>query len=85
MWHDELHFICMEESKGPPDFARAGRKLEIFLDLVLMKASSMDTYKVLDPAFSKILSEDEIKLKEILLDFISQVPDDVQNIQSWVH
>lgn len=84
MWGDELKFICMEDGKTK-DFPRAGRKLEIFLDLLLMKAISLDTFKILDPAFNSILSEDEEKLKRILLEFIENAPDDIKDIQSWTH
>merc|ERR1712000_296798 len=88
LWRNELHFICMEghiKEKTGADFSRAGRKLEIFLDMVSMKSVAAESNHVLDPHHESILSDEERKVKDIFTKFIAEVPENVKQDPCYRH
>lgn len=75
LWHDDLDFIAMQGST--PD---AARKLELFLDHVLLLATTSDRH-LFDPAFAGLLTPDEARLRDLLVDALDHVV--LGNSSSW--
>jgi hypothetical protein len=85
LWHDDLHWTPVSELEPGEDQAaaeaHAGRRLEIFLDCLLARTSSVSY--LLHPDFRAVLSPGERTLADLLREFTRQVPPDAREAPAW--
>jgi len=72
LWQDELDLIALATP----------RRLELFLDLVLAEATN-NAQHLLDPTYAKLLSPEEIWLKDQLIELRSRAPAEVKALPAW--
>src|SRR5207244_2152655 len=74
--------ISMLTADDKPQLQIAARRLEIFLDYLLAKATDNTAY-LLDPTFRGMLSERERRLANYLGSIASDVPVDGRDLPAW--
>lgn len=81
LWRDEVAFVSMG---GDPDLDEpaAARRLEIFLDYLLFRASS-GTRHLLTPAYDGVLTPDEIELRRHLQRFLQDAGAGARRAPAW--
>ncbi|MBI1735335.1 MAG: SIR2 family protein [Candidatus Rokubacteria bacterium] len=86
LWQDDLHWTPVWELGAGEDQAaaeaQAGRRLEIFLDCLLARTSSVSY--LLHPDFRAVLSAGERTLADTLREFTERVPSDARSAPAWL-
>lgn len=79
LWEDDLHWTAMcDEAEAE---AGAARRLEVFLDCVLVHTSS-SSY-LLHPAYASVLSAPERALAQALARFARELPPEARRAHAW--
>src|SRR5699024_9005626 len=66
LWGQDLQQISVEDPAEPGADPPAARRLEIFLDALAEKSSTANAH-LLDQRFDAVLSDDERRLRDLLL------------------
>lgn len=80
LWSGDVHVVGMDEADA--DAATSARRLEIFLDYLVHRASTA-TAHLLDPAYAGALSADERALARHLTTFVRSVPAEARRAPAW--
>eukprot|EP01120_Amphizonella_sp_Union-15-10_P013956 TRINITY_DN6594_c0_g1_i1.p1 TRINITY_DN6594_c0_g1~~TRINITY_DN6594_c0_g1_i1.p1 ORF type:complete len:331 (-),score=82.83 TRINITY_DN6594_c0_g1_i1:14-1006(-) len=96
LWQEDIRMINMldeTEISGndatAQDFARAGRRVEIFLDYLVGESLESATHHLLDPAFHVFQSPGEALLAKLLRDLINQIREEesktgkIRKVPAW--
>ena len=85
LWQDDLHWTPVGELRPGEDLAaaeaQAGRRLEIFLDCLLARTSSVSY--LLHPDFGAVLSAGERTLADALREFTRHVSPEARTAPAW--
>lgn len=82
LWGQDLHQISVEEPNAPGQDPPAARRLEIFLDALAEKSAPANAH-LLDPRFDAVLSENERRLRDLLLSIEQQADEGIRETRAW--
>lgn len=82
LWGQDLKQISVEDPLEPNQDPPAARRLEIFLDALAEKSSPANAH-LLDPRFDAVLSDDERRLRDLLLSIESHADDAIRQTRAW--
>lgn len=82
LWGQDLKQISVEDATEPGADPPAARRLEIFLDALAEKSSTANAH-LLDPRFDAVLSDDERRLRDLLLSIEGQADDAIRKTRAW--
>lgn len=83
LWGRDLDIVWMEDGQSESLHASAARRLEIFLDLLLMEATSAGPF-LLRREYAALLSTEQRALARALSDFIANMPAEARRAPEWV-
>jgi hypothetical protein len=83
LWEGDVRMLPMLEAADDTSVrAEAARALEIFLDLMTMFATSSAAH-LLDPTFDGALTDDERRIRDVLLRLVEAVPAAARRSAAW--
>lgn len=82
LWGQDLYQISVEEPHAPGQDPPAARRLEIFLDALAEKSAPANAH-LLDARFDAVLSEDERRLRDLLLSIDEQADEGIRQTRAW--
>lgn len=80
LWRGDVDCVALTDDASGPE---AGRLVEVFLDYLLLRASSNADH-LLDPAYAGVLTPAESAMREHLERFVAEVPGVALESAAWV-
>lgn len=82
LWGQDLKQISVEDPDCTGVDAPAARRMEIFLDALAQKSATANAH-LLDPRFDAILSDDERRLRDLLLELGAKADLGIRETRAW--
>lgn len=82
LWGQDLQQISVEDPCARGQDPPAARRLEIFLDALAEKSAPANAH-LLDPRFDAVLSDNERRLRDLLLSIETQADEGIRKTRAW--
>jgi len=82
LWGQDLQQISVEDPAAPGQDPPAARRLEIFLDALAEKSAPANAH-LLDARFDAVLSDNERRLRDLLLSIDTQADEGIRQTRAW--